>query len=194
MYSMTQRLNRLILVAGAAIVLLGASGCTSNAVYPSDWPSIDASSSSTCLSSLVGEYHNAGEYGRTNGGSQRYSPPYLSSYFFVDKAEAARADRIRITEPADGVLRVELPGAAPAVSRIELRAGKDYRCEGGRLVIESSHFVAENVSGHESNAYYFARAQDSSLVVQIDSSAVGLVLVIPVAGSSTEWQRFLPAD
>lgn len=185
---------RFFLVVGAAVAVFGASGCTSYAVYPSNWPSIDASSSTDCLSSLVGEYHNAGEYGSTNGGSPRYSPPYLSSYFFANQAAAARADRVRISKAAEEGLRIELVDGDQALAPVEIRAEKDFRCESGWVIIESSRFVAENVSGHESNAYHFKRAQDGSLVVKIDSSAVGLVLVMPVAGSSTEWQRFLPVD
>lgn len=193
MHSMMRGSFRCCLMVATAVAVLGTLGCSSHAVYPPEWPTISPPSSNACPS-LAGEYRNAGEYGSTNGGSPRYSPPYLSIYFYSDQAAAARAERVRVSQAADGRLRIEPIGGDQTLSPVEIQTGEDYRCESGWLVMKSSRSVAENVSGYESNTYRFIRADDRSLIVQIDSSAIGVVLVVPVAGSSTEWQRFLPVE
>lgn len=82
---------------------------------------------------------------------------------------------------------------APHESRI-LQRGDHYRCEDGWLLLETSRWVAENVSGFESTTYRFRKTNDGSMVVQVSSSGVGVVFVVPVAGSSTEWYRFLQTE
>lgn len=170
-----------------------APGCSYHAVYPADWASLSSGAADGCPS-LAGVYRNAGERAVPEGGSPQYSPPYLSSYFFEDTAAAARADRVRISGDANAGLRIELSGGEASPAPRVLQRQTHYRCEDGWLLLESSRWLAENVSGFESMTYRFRMATDGAMVVQVDSSAVGIVFLVPVAGSSTEWYRFLPAE
>ena len=170
-----------------------ATGCSYHAVYPADWPSLSSGAADGCPS-LAGVYRNAGERAVPKGGSPQYSPPYLSSHFFADTAAAARAVAVRISGDADAGLSVSLLGATALLAPRDLRRQTHYRCEDGWLLLESSRWLAENVSGFESMTYRLRKADDGALVVQVDASAVGVVFLVPVAGRSTEWYRFLPAE
>jgi len=168
-------------------------GCSSHAVYPGDWASLSPGAADGCPS-LAGVYRNAGERAVPEGGSPQYSPPYLSSHFFADTAAAARADRVRISDDGNAEITIALLGDDALPAPRVLQRQTHYRCEDGWLLLESSRWLAENVSGFESMIYRLRKANDGAMVVQVDSSAVGIVFLVPVAGSSTEWYRFLPAE
>lgn len=170
-----------------------SSGCSSHGAYPVEWGGLSASPADSCPS-LAGEFQNAGERAVPQGGSPQSSPPYLSSYFLADTAAAARATRVRITGDANTELMVEALGEAASPEPRVLQRQEDYRCEDGWLVLASSRWVAEQVSGFESMTYRFRRANDGALVVQVSASALGVIFVVPIAGSSTEWHRFPPVE
>jgi len=170
-----------------------SSGCSSYSAYPVEWGSLSASPGNSCPS-LAGEFQNAGERAVPEGGSPQYSPPYLSSYFLADIAAAAQATRVRITGDANAELMVEALGEGASLEPRILQRQEDYRCEDGWLLLESSRWVAEQVSGFESMTYRFRRANDGALVVQVSASALGVILVVPIVGSSTEWHRFPPVE
>ncbi|MDR9440295.1 MAG: hypothetical protein RI841_12520 [Halomonas sp.] len=175
----------------AAIVV--APGCSSHGIYPVEWGDLSPAAGDSCPL-LTGMYQNGGERAVPEGGSPQYSPPYLTSYFFADTAAAARAKRVRITGDANAVLTVEALGKDASLEPRILQRQDHYRCEDGWLLLESSRWVAEQVSGFESMTYRFRKTNDGALVVQVSSSGVGVVFVVPVAGSSTEWHRFLPVE
>lgn len=168
-------------------------GCSSHAVYPSDWASLSPGAADGCPS-LAGFYRNAGERAVPVGGSPQYSPPYLSSHFFADTAAAARAVGVRISGDANAEITIALLGDDALPAPRVLQRQTHYRCEDGWLLLEPSRWLAENVSGFESMTYRLRKADDGALVVQVDASAVGVVFLVPVAGRSTEWHRFLPAE
>lgn len=170
-----------------------STGCSSHGAYPVEWGDLSPAVGESCPS-LAGEFQNAGERAVPEGGSPQYSPPYLSSYFFADTAAAARAKRVRITGDGNEALKVELFGEAASPQPRILQRQEDYRCEDGWLLLESSRWVAEQVSGFESMTYRFRRANDGALVVQVSASALGVIFLVPIAGSSTEWHRFPPAE
>lgn len=173
----------------AAVVM---PGCSSHGVYPVEWGGLSAAEGDSCPS-VAGVYQNAGERAVPKGGSPQYSPPYLSSYFFADTAAEARENRVRITGEADVALRIELLDEQASVEPRLLLRQEHYRCEDGWLLLETSRWMAEQASGFESMAYRFRKTDDGAMVVRVSASAVGVVFVVPVAGSSTEWHRFLPA-
>ncbi|MDW7748294.1 hypothetical protein [Halomonas sp.] len=175
----------------AAIVVV--PGCSSHGVYPVEWGGLSASPGESCPT-LAGEFQNAGERSVPEGGSPQYSPPYLSSYFLADTATAARAKRVRFTGDANEALKVELLGEDASLEPLILQRQEDYRCEGGWMLLESSRWVAEQVSGVESLTYRLRKADDGALVVRVSASAFGVIFVVPIAGSSTEWHRFPPGE
>ncbi len=175
------------------VVVLVAPGCSSHGVYPVEWGGLSPASGNSCPP-LAGVFQNAGERAVPEGGSPQYSPPFFSSFFFTDTAAAARAKRVRITGDANAELTVELLGEDASLEPRILQRQDDYRCEDGWLLLESSRWMAENVSGFESMTYRFRKTYEGAMVVQVNSSGVAVVLVVPVAGSSTEWYRFLPAE
>ncbi|MEX1299297.1 MAG: hypothetical protein AB1Z38_02430 [Desulfotignum sp.] len=175
------------------VVVLGAPGCSSHGVYPVEWGALSPAGGNSCPL-LSGVFQNAGERAVPEGGSPQYSPPYLSSYFFADTAAAARAKRVRITGDPNGDLMIELLGEDVSLEPVILQRQDGYRCEDGWLLLAASRRMAENVSGFESMTYRFRRTYEGAMVVQVSSSGVGVVFVVPVAGSSTEWHRFLPAE
>lgn len=187
------------LSAGAAwylvlVIAVVAPGCSSHGVYPVEWGGLSPAAGDDSCPSLTGVYQNAGERAVPQGGSPQYSPPYLTGYFFADTAAAAHAKRVRITGDASGVLTVEALGEDASLEPRILQRQDDYRCEDGWLLLESSRWMAEQVSGFESLTYRLRKTHDGSLVVQVSASGVGVVFVVPVAGSSTEWHRFPPVE
>lgn len=184
--------------AGAAwyrvlVMVLVMTGCSSHGVYPVEWGSLSRGEGDGCPS-LAGVYWNAGERAVPAGGSPQYSPPYLSSYFFADTAAGARATRVRIRGDANAELTVAALGEGVSLAPRLLTQQVHYRCEDGWLLLESSRWMAEQVSGFESMTYRFRRTNDGAMAVQVSTSGVGVVFVVPIAGRSTEWHRFLPAE
>jgi hypothetical protein len=49
-----------------------------------------------------------------------------------------------------------------------------------------------NAVGYEWDSFQVSKAIDGSLVIRHDSSAVGIVLLIPIVGSQWHWSRFTP--
>jgi hypothetical protein len=188
---MNQRKFHIFLIV-AVCAALGA-GCSYHAEYPAHWPEIAAAGSELCPE-LAGTYRNAGERWAGEGCSPQYLPPYLSSYFFTDAATAAKAEVIVLSAPEDGRLRVEAENNGSAFMWVEKYRGSDYSCVDGWLTVSETRSVAENVSGWERTVYGMRRASDGSLIVQIRSSGAGVVFVVLVAGSATEWVRFEKAD
>lgn len=188
---MNQRKFHIFLIVAVCTVL--GPGCSYHAEYPAHWPEIAAAGSELCPE-LAGTYRNAGERWAGKGSSPQYQPPYLSSYFFTDAATAAKAGVIVLSEPEDGRLRIEAGNNGGAFMWAEKYRGSDYNCEDGWLTVSETRSVAENVSGWERTVYWIRKASDGSLIVQIRSSGAGVVFVVPVAGSTTEWVRFAPAD
>ena len=89
---------------------------------------------------------------------------------------------------------IELLGEDISLEPIILQRQNDYRCEDGWLLLASSRWIAEQLSSFESITYRFRKTYEGAMVVQVSSSGVGVVFVVPVAGSLTEWHRFLPAE
>lgn len=178
------------------VVLLTAmfvQGCSYHTAYPAHWPALAATDDQTCPA-IAGHYQNAGERWVGEGGTAQYQPPYLSGYFFADQTKAARATTVIISQDPTGRLTIVARDNALIDMTTELHPDKDYTCQQGWGVIKRSRLVAENVSGYEKTVYLLKKAPDDSLVVQIQSTGVGLVFVVPVAASSTEWQRFLAVN
>lgn len=188
-------MKRLVIAAWYPVIVavVFLSGCSSHGAYPVEWGGLSPAVADSCPS-LAGEFQNAGERAVPEGGSPQYSPPYLSSYFLADTAATARAKRVRITGDANAGLSVEVLGEAASLESHILRRDEDYRCEDGWLLLASSRWVAEQVSGFESMTYRFRKTNDGALVVQVNASAFGVILVVPIAGSSTEWHRFQPVE
>lgn len=177
----------------ALVAVAALPGCSSHVAYPVEWGGLSSAGGDRCPS-LSGVFRNAGEIALLEGDSPRYSSPHLSHYFFADAAAAARADHVRITGDANVGLTVALLGEEASLAPLTLQRQEDYRCEEGWLLMKSTHSVAEQVSGFEFVTYRFRKTNDGALVVRISSSGVGVIFVVPVAGSSTEWHRFLPAE
>lgn len=188
---MNQRKFHIFLILAVCTAL--AAGCSYHAEYPAHWPEIAAAGSELCPE-LAGTYRNAGERWAGEGSSPQYQPPYLAGYFFTDAAAAAKAEGIVLSEPADGRLRIEAKTDGGVLMAVDKYRDSDYRCMEGWLAVSETRSMAENVSGWERIVYLMRRASDGSLIVQIRSSGAGLVFVVPVAGSSTEWVRFEKAD
>jgi hypothetical protein len=174
------------------LITMLSPGCAYHAPYPAHWPTLTASQNDTCPT-IAGQYHNAGERWVGEGGSAQYQPPFLAGYFFADQPKAFRATTVIISQDSTGQLTIEARDNKLIDMTTDLRLDKDYTCRQGWVAIKRSRSVAENVSGYEKTVYLLKKAMDDSLIVQIQSTGVGLVFVVPVAGSSTEWHRFLPA-
>jgi len=165
------------------------TGCSYHAAYPEYWPAIHSTAGNVCPE-IAGRFHNAGQRRVSEGGSAQYQPPYLSSYFFTDMNKAAGATKILISWASTEHLQIRAEDNNGILMTTEMQLGKDFTCQEGSMIIKNNRTVAENVSGYERIVYLLSSATDGSLVVQIKSWAAGLVFVVPVAGSSTEWQRF----
>lgn len=183
-----------MVVCFLVLVAVGiTSGCSSHGVYPEEWDALSSVNGDSCPV-ITGVFRNPGERAVPPGGSPQYSPPFLSSFFFEDTAAAAGARRVRITGHAESQLSIELLGGHMSPGPRILQTQEHYRCEDGWLLMKSFNWIAENASGFESITYRFRKANDDALVVQVSSSGVGVVFVIPFAGSSSEWYRFFEAD
>lgn len=161
-----------------------AAGCA-NPVHepPADWPPVERASG---CPAVAGTYDNVGA---TSG---RFGAAL--SWFVLPSDDAQTRKHL------EGAYRVEIAGDVATaldvsawrrnafVARRTLKAGADYACEDGALVLSLPSEGASRLRGAA-----LMRAADGSLVARTNSVEVGLkYYVLPYAIPTRVWARFEP--
>lgn len=199
------------LAALGAIACAMVCGCVSATRYPEQWPS--STSGGPDCKAISGVYSNSGTSAESDSlfglsaGSLR--PASLSSLFHNTLANPAvtdphlSADRVRIDAGTPGFLKVAMVYEAREELLIFEEAKGQFSCSAGKLHIRWSKVEAAvrvlGVGG-DGRENTFTRGHDGSLIVEQQTWAAGLAMVIiPIAASSKQWYRFenataAPAD
>jgi hypothetical protein len=192
---------RIILAATIGLFLTGCVG--SKMVYPEDWAPLASADSGTCQN-ITGKYRAISEP----------LPYYTRTCANVGKGWYCRSlpeDLADIRRPITEDTWVEINGS----DRTELRvtvwtkdtiqnsitlraAAKQFECgdDGAVVKIEPEFMAGDGAIGINTGfEYSFRKATDGSLVMKETTSGGGLIfLVIPVAGSSTQWWKWQPLE
>jgi hypothetical protein len=151
--------------------------------YPENWsaiPTIDQ------CPNLTGSYINMGE-------SQRGLKPSLYQALIAnDMVMEGAIDFIKITQTEtellieayqqDSVRKKRAVQFSPKKCKKSFFRLKPPDPEGG--------INREGVVGYGKDTYWLAKANDGTLVIRYDSSAVGVVNLIPIIGTQRDWYRF----
>ena len=185
-------MNR-VLPAGILIVaLLLFGGCVSHPSYPRTWPAMATTAEGTCPD-LSGVFSDAGE--RAPSQSAAYTPS-LSRVLFARRQALKSATRVEIHRQNSSVWRVSAMSDGLTLATADVTA--QGPCLEGEAKITDPHeeggINREGVVGFQWSTLYFSRASDRSLVVRYASGGVGLMLLIPAAGSQWVWYRFRDED
>lgn len=168
-------------------MLLGMSGCVSIDQYPAEWGSLRLSADSACPD-VSGRFRDQGERANSNF-KPSLSYQLLRSY----SQKAAETVEIKFVDPT--VLHIRVFNGAELIAESVLSSNKgEFQCANGFVVIKKGEFInREGVFGGEKWTFSLAPS-GNALVVKENDSAIGTMLLFPVAGTSTSWSRFPRTD
>jgi hypothetical protein len=159
--------------------------CASHRPPPEDWLAFSRAPHEGCAH-LAGTYHDRGE---APGDSTR---PSLTRELFGYNAPWTRAERVTISFPAPGTLRIDVAGRGEALlSRTFTTESGKFVCDSSRAVVRGARwFAADVVSGRETVTIGLASAGDD-LLARVHTHTFGVaLLIIPMGSSVTSWYRF----
>ena len=171
-----------ILLLSIPIIL---TGCFSDhPPLPEDWGK--TAQTNNCPS-FEGYYFSQGE-----GADDIGIVPSLYKVLINAPLNIHRIEYIRITQKKDSLI-------IQAFSDDTLREEKEIplktsNCINGFLQLDTHSkkdgINRDGVLGYEWNTLLLSKASDGALIVRRDSGGVGVVLLIPVAGSAHQWYRY----
>ena len=167
----------------AILALLVLPGCVFIDQYPSEWGVPRLTSDNTCPD-ISGIFRDRGE--RVNS---KFEPSLSNQLLQPRYWNTAETVEIKFLEPTQLLIRV-FAGKQLLAESLLSSSNREFECRKGYVVIKKGEFInREGVFGGEKRAFFFAPS-DNALIVKEDSSALGLMLLIPVAGTSTTWSQF----
>jgi hypothetical protein len=183
-------------IPGLCLTLLASTlaGCF-NAPYPKDWGALPPPGDR--CPDISGAFVDKGE----GGGS-------LGEWLVPEALQGHPGHHVVITQVANGDItvtvwreRLFLEGDTPvkklqAAGEKTFRYGKgDFQCRDGSVAFVGSLSCvsAEQVLvGCDKGYQEFRKTADGALVAKVGGTGFGVVLVIPVATSGSDWTRFKP--
>ena len=167
------------------IIILSIYGCFSHPKYPQNWSSVQKE---TKCPDIGGHYKNRGET-ETNG---EYKP-YLYSILFGGETKDIRSVKsIKIYQKTNELLFEAYANGSLFKSRVAKINPDD--CGDGFIQINvpepEGAINRDGVVGYTWEAIRISKDMQGNLIIRNDSSGVGIVLLIPVAGSQWSWYRF----
>jgi hypothetical protein len=171
-------------VSLGTLAFLALAGCVSHHPYPESWPA-------TLLPLTQGCGHFEGTYGDRGESPGLRDRPSLTLEIFGTSSGWGRATRVSFSLPKSEVLKVTVwEGTTELFTRTLSSRTGDFTCQAGRLVVHDRRAVGgAGVMGYEMLTLTL-NATDEYLLAQRKDSGVSLVLIFPVAGSTTRWYRF----
>lgn len=162
------------------------AACVSVQDYPLAWGKPFLGEGGACPQ-VDGVFQNQG-----HGSDPRY-PPNLAWQLFVHSSPWRSADRVQIQLTDSNIVSIRTLSGNSVLYQHDLVRGKNtFSCEGGFLAIPKGQFInRDGVLASENATVYLAPSDGGSLVVKERTTAVGLMFLVPVAGSSTTWSRYL---
>jgi hypothetical protein len=162
-------------------------GCVFVDQYPVEWDSIKLSTDKTCPD-VSGKFRDRGE--RENSSFE----PSLS-YLLLQLHNQKTADTVEIkfVEPTQLLFRVFSEQQLQAESLLSSSKG-EFQCSDGFVIIKRGEFInREGVFAGERWTFSLAPSKNG-LVIKEKDSAVGMMFIVPVVGTSTTWSRYPRAN
>ncbi|MCO4320511.1 hypothetical protein [Aliidiomarina quisquiliarum] len=163
------------------------SGCSSHQPYPENWEVQKANES--CLW-LQGFYKNNGEYFL----NERTYKTHLSAYFF----ESTQVEHSKV-EFITFEVRENESYLIKAISENNVQIAEtliNLDCNNGSLISSKDRVITGGeagaiVLGTQIKQFRLVETIDGNLLLSSESSVAGMLLmVVPVAGSSSVWSKF----
>jgi hypothetical protein len=167
-------------VAAAALFLL--SGCTFADPYPASWVALSSALSADCR-------HIQGSYSERGESSNPYNRSgSLTSLIF---GQTPRATRVNLALPKTGMLEVTgWEDTTRLFSRALTTQAGEFACETGVAVVRRTQWQGQGQGAGRSQFTVELSTAGDHLVIKETEFAVGLAVVVPVAGTGTHWYRF----
>ncbi len=169
--------------------MLVLAGCTDIREYPKEWPApvspLPNSCAAICGGYVASDKDDSMELNRL-AGERRYGK---------DEEKVEKADRIEITTPQQGALRIAAYRHDKLVAQRDVSEKDETLACGtdGVVLHQSGQFMAgEGVIGYEKvSSLTLTRDRDGDLIVRTESWGVGAYAIIPVIFlKGVGWSRF----
>lgn len=180
-----RQLNSLLL---SLIIFILLCSCASHEKYPPEWHTLKTEHSSNC-SKIIGKYENSGE------STHPEYKPELSSLLFPDKKFAPQATHISFTFHEPDIVDIAVWENSTTIfhQRFAQQEGEVY-CEDGLLKIDLNKNVNQGGAlATEWSTLSLGKSQDS-LIVKNENGAIGMMFLIPIAGTGTSWYKFRQSE
>ncbi len=173
-------------------VALFITSCVSYQKLPSDWASTGTSSGDKCPQ-IAGKYNNIGE-------DANKDEQHLVMLFFEKESSRDRALRdsllYRTThisfqqKDQDSLSIIAWRDKEMLCSKtLSLKAG-DFKCEDGWLIFNSTILLAGGLVMTKNWQTIRVSRSGDYLLVKMEEIGVGIIFLVPAAGSDTAWMRF----
>ncbi len=168
----------------ALLSILLISSCATHEEYPNKWEQIHHLSSTDCVN-ISGKYNNTG-VSSTPG----YEPE-LSWKLFPDYELKNKVTSISFLFQEPEILSITLWNNDEAIYVKDfLKHKNDFYCEDGLIKIKiKKNINREGVLASEWSTLGFSKAKNN-LIVKNENGAIGMMFLIPVAGTGTNWYKF----
>ena len=162
-------------------------GCVSTPSYPPAWSSLKVFDK---CPNIEGYYIDEGE-------SEEESDYKRSIFMDIIGGDYLRRDEVEFVNiiQKNNELLLEAYSDAELIGK-RVAAFDTENCVDGFIEIEGPYpeggVNRDGVVGYQWDSLKLAKTTDGSLILRKDSGAVGVVMVVPVAGTGWGWYRFLP--
>lgn len=179
------------------LLLLLLSSCVSHQKYPLEWPPLISIANEKCPD-ISGIFVNEGE--RPDKTKRYLSDAFEKTEMYKDIGQRKKdvdVTHVKINRPDNDTLEILFWNNDTLVDKnIYSRKKKEYSCtpEGIRIPLGSgvSSQMGEGIIPVGINwlTLYLTKNTDGELVIRYTSSGVGLALIVPIAGSTSDYVRF----
>ena len=177
---------------GAALLL--ASCVSTHPPMPAGWNLPAAESGGRCPD-LTGTYYNVEEHGEGKPGLRLMLRWHENQDDFpLPLAQWLDVDRVALRHEGEDALRVTgLAAGRPLFEKVLRKSAGDFACAGGWLQVKGTRLQSSSSAFvHTREQRGFARA-GNDLLEKTEGESFGMMLILPVGGSFTEWHRYAAA-
>jgi len=170
-----------------SLLLLFSVGChTVHPSYPSTWPKVTEVRDIENL--LVGSYSCSGEIITTDTGL--WTKTSITG-FLIGGKNPPFCEHIEILRPEPSTLVIRFLNSDTEITKKTYQKDSSYHIRQGWVELSGyGEWVGEMGVAHESQTPLLSQDSEKNLIIKQKISMAGLLIIVPVGTSGTEWGKF----